>query len=179
MINMTPDAILAFMRKNNYEADIQSDTQQVYTIFKINQKEYPLFLRIFDDGHLLQLLVFIPCHLEPNEQFALGQESKSRTSESTENNSQKAVVADLARLLHLLNKELDVPGFGMDEMAGVVFYRLMLPTPKKKIESELLLAFLKTVDHVCQMFSTPIEAISSGQMTLDQILAKAKEMEKS
>jgi hypothetical protein len=179
MINMTPDAILAFMRKNKYEADIQSDTQQVYTIFKINQKEYPLFLRIFDDGHLLQLLVFIPCHLEPNEPFALGQESKSQTSESTENKSQKAVVADLARLLHLLNKELDVPGFGMDEMAGVVFYRLMLPTPKKKIECELLLAFLKTVEHVCQMFSTPIEAVSSGQMTLDQILAKAKEMEKS
>jgi hypothetical protein len=178
MINMTPETILNFMRKNKYESDIQSDTQQVYTIFKIGQKEYPLFLRVFDDGHLLQLLVFIPCHLEPNERFALGNVSK-QVAEPSESKQQRAVVADLARLLHLLNKELDVPGFGMDEMAGVVFYRIMLPTPKKKIDSELLLAFLKTAEHVCQMFSTPIEAVSSGQMTLDQILAKAHEMEKT
>ena len=65
----------------------------------------------------------------------------------------------------------------MDEMAGVVFYRLMLPTPKKKIESDLLLAFLKTIEHVCQMFANPIEAVTSGQMTLDQILAKAQELD--
>lgn len=153
MINMIPEAILACMQKNNYEADIQADTQQVYTILKINQKEYPLFLRVFDDGHLLQLLVFIPCQL------------------------QREVVPDMARLLHLLNKELDVPGFGMDEMAGVVFYRLMLPTPKKKIDEELLLAFLKTVEHVCHMFATPIEAVGFGQTTLDEILQKAQEME--
>lgn len=173
MTNMTPDSILTFMRKNKYEADIQSDTQQVYTIFKIDKKEYPLFLRVFDEGHLLQLLVFIPCMLEPNEHLVLGKKSQLDSTP----HSQQAVIADLARLLHLLNKELDVPGFGMDEMAGVVFYRLMIPTPKKKIEDDLLLAFLKTVEHVCQMFSTPIEAVSSGQMTLDQILAKAQEME--
>lgn len=178
MINITSESLLQFMRKNKYEADIQADTQQVYTIFKLNQKEYPLFLRVFDEGHLLQLLVFIPCHLEPNEQFAPGkQKGKARSNASSQNEDQKVIVADIARLLHLLNKELDVPGFGMDEIAGVVFYRLMLPTPKKKIESELLLAFLKTVEHVCQMFSTPIEAVSSGQMTLDQILTKAHEME--
>lgn len=179
MINMTPDALLAFMRKNKFEADIQSDTQQVYTIFKINQKEYPLFIRVFDDGHLLQLLVFIPCHLEPNEQIALGKKQQATETHSHKTSSPKGVVGDIARLLHLLNKELDVPGFGMDEMSGVVFYRLMLPTPKKKIEEDLLLAFLKTTEHVCKMFATPIEAVSSGQMTLDEILAKAQEMEKS
>lgn len=153
MINMTPEALLAFMQKNKYEADIQAETQQVYTILKVSQKEYPLFLRVFDDGHLLQMLAFIPCQLERN------------------------VVPDMARLLHLLNKELDVPGFGMDEMAGVVFYRLMLPTPNKKIDGELLLAFLKTVEHVCQMFATPIEAVGFGQTTLDEILEKAQEMD--
>lgn len=179
MINMTPEAILTFMRKSKYEADIQADTQQVYTIFKINQREYPLFLRIFDDGHLLQVLVFIPSHLQANERFALGKEKGlSAGSEESASTNQRVTVADLARLLHLLNKELDVPGFGMDEAAGVVFYRLMLPTPKKKIDSELLLAFLKTAEHVCKMFSTPIEAVSSGQMTLNQILAKAQELDK-
>lgn len=178
MINITPDTLLQFMKKHHYEADIQADTEQVFTIFKINKKEYPLFLRVFDEGHLLQLLVFIPSHLEPSDESSSEKKIPHEHSEHLPKREQKVVLADLARLLHLLNKELDVPGFGMDELAGVVFYRLMLPTPKKKIDSEMLLAFIKTIEHVCQMFSTPIEAVSSGQMTLDQILAKAKEMEK-
>lgn len=153
MITMEPEAILTHMRKNQYEADIQAETQQVYTILKIAKKEYPLFLRVFDDGHLLQLLAFIPCPLEPH------------------------VISDMARLLHILNKELDVPGFGMDELAGAVFYRVMLPTPKKKIDGELLTAYIKTIEQVCQMFANPIEAVGHGQVTLEEILKKAKEME--
>lgn len=178
MIAMTPDSILDFMRKNKYEADIQPDTKQVYTILKISQKEYPLFIRIFDEGHLLQLLAFIPCHLEPHEAFAQDKQGGKAEHKPHQKHPQGAVLGDIARLLHLLNKELDVPGFGMDEMAGVVFYRLMLPTPKKKIEADLLLAFLKTVEHVCKMFANPIEAVSAGQTSLDDILAKAKELEK-
>ena len=177
MINITLDSLLQFMRKHQYESDIQGDTQQVYTILKINHKEYPLFLRVFDEGHLLQLLAFIPCHLQTNEQLMFGKKEIESQSNELQPEQQKNIIADLARLLHLLNKELDVPGFGMDEMAGVVFYRLMLPTPKKKIESDLLLAFLKTIEHVCQMFANPIEAVTSGQMTLDQILAKAQELD--
>jgi len=176
MIQITPEAILAFMQKSGYEADIQPDTQQVYTILKIEKKEYPLFIRVFDDGHLLQLLAFIPCQLEANERFNLDNSSESSTEPSF---SSSKVIADVARLLHLLNKELDVPGFGMDEMAGVVFYRLMLPTPKKKMDADLILAFLKTIEHVCQMFAAPIEAVSAGHATLDEILEKAQEMDGS
>lgn len=153
MLLMTPNTLHGFMRKNNYAAEIQEETQQVYTILKINQREYPLFLRVFDDGHLLQILTFIPCPVESQ------------------------VVPDMARLLHLLNKELDVPGFGMDEISGTVFYRLMLPTPKKKIEEDVLIAFIKTVEQVCQTFAPPVEAIGHGQVTLQEILDKAKEMD--
>lgn len=152
MIHITPDALLDFMRKSNYEADIQPDTEQVYTILKISDKEYPLFLRVFDEGHLLQLLTFIPCQMK------------------------QEVIPDMARLLHLLNKELDIPGFGMDEMAGVIFYRIMLPTPKKQISDDLLGAFLKTTEHVCSMFAGPIEAVGYGLTTLEEILNKAKEL---
>lgn len=153
MLNITPEALLAFMKKQKYEAAIQPDTSQVYTILKIDRKEYPLFLRIFEEGPLLQLLVFIPCPLE------------------------KEIAPDMGRLLHLLNKELDVPGFGMDENAGVIFYRLMLPAQAKKIDEELLTTFLKTTEHVCKMFSNPIEAVAFRHATLDEILKKAQEME--
>ena len=153
MIFTTPNALLPFLKKNDFQADIQEETQQVYIILKLLEREFPLFIRVFDEGHLLQLLAFIPCPL------------------------QEETVPDMARLLHLLNKELDVPGFGMDEMAAVVFYRIMIPTPKKKIEEDLLLAFIHTIEHVCKMFTGPIEAIAHKQMTLDEILEKAKEKE--
>ncbi len=155
MINLTLEALITLLKKHDYEPSIQEETQQVYTVLNVEKKDYPLFMRIFDEGHLLQLLVFIPCELK------------------------KEAVSDMARLLHLLNKELDIPGFGMDEKAAVVFYRVMLPTPHKKIDSELLLAYVKTVEHVCQMFATPVEAVGFGHATLDQILQKAEEINKT
>lgn len=150
---MNLQALLDYMQQNQYAVDIQTETQQVYTILKISQKEYPLFLRILDEGHLLQLLVFIPCPIDKKD------------------------LCDLARLLHLLNKELDLPGFGLDEMAGAIFYRLMLPTHKKEIDQGLLFAFLKTIEYVCKTFANPIEAVASGQMTLDEILKKVQNMD--
>jgi hypothetical protein len=161
MIQLTLDALVAFMRKNKFEADIQHDTKQVYSILKVQNREYPLFLRIFESSHLLQVIVFIPSHLTPL--------SPSDTKEK------EHIFGDVARFLHLVNKELDVPGFGMDENAGVVFYRLMLPSTHKRVDEDVLIAYIKTAQHVCQMFSGAIEGISSGQMTLKQVLEKAKE----
>ena len=141
------------MRAQNYQAEIQEDTNQIYTILKIGQNEHPLFLRIFEESRLLQLLIFIPCPVK------------------------KEIAPDMGRLLHLLNKELDVPGFGMDETAQVVFYRLMLPMINKKIEEELLVTYLKTMEQVCTIFSKPIEAVGFGHATFEEILKKAMEME--
>ena len=175
MIHTSIEALLQFMQKHNYDASIQKETDQVYTILKFHQREYPLFLRIFEGGQLLQLLAFIPSHL-----YADGHnQDKPLSAEEirTRQEVHAPILADLARLLHLMNKELDIPGFGMDEANGAVFYRLMIPTPKKKVESDLLLALIKTIEHVCPLFSTPIEAVTSGKMTLNQILEKANELE--
>ncbi|MFQ5729728.1 MAG: YbjN domain-containing protein, partial [Waddliaceae bacterium] len=111
MMKVTLDALLKFLKKKNYDAKLQRETQQIYIILKLEEKEFPLFLRIFEQSDLLQLLVFMPIQIKPGTH------------------------ADLARLLHLINKELDIPGFGMDENSEVAFYRCMLPTPEKKIDS--------------------------------------------
>lgn len=153
MIQASLSAIIEFMRANKYEADLQKETQQAFTILKIAHRQYPLFLRLFDASQLLQLLVFIPVQIKPE------------------------IIADMGRLLHMLNKEMDLPGFCMDEMAGVIFYRLMIPITKKKIDSELLLTYLKSAENICQLFAAPIEAVGQGHATLDEILKKARENE--
>lgn len=172
MIHITTESLLQFLHKHHYKAEIQKETDQVYVILKLHQREYPLFLRLFEGGQLLQLLVFIPSHLQDLE----GKESAEALAERMKEKA--PIIADLARLLHIMNKELDLPGLGMDETNGAVFYRLMLPTPKRKIESDLLLAMVKTIEHVCSLFSPPIEGVTSGQMTLNQILDKASELSK-
>lgn len=153
MISATLNSLVEFLKKNKYEADIQKETQQVFTILKIGERDYPLFLRLFEESQHLQMLLFIPVQLKPEASN------------------------DMARLLHLLNKEMDLPGFGMDESSGVVFYRLMVPMMHKKVDDELLLGYLKTAQNICELFAGPIEAIAQEQTSLDEILRKAQESE--
>ncbi len=121
MIPLNLDQILEHLRRKNYDAKLQSETNQIYFIHKAGQLEFPIFFRIFEKGDLLQLLAFIPSNFKEGTQ------------------------TEVARLLHLINKELDIPGFGMDEKEGVIFYRSMLPAFDKKIDPNLLESFLKAI----------------------------------
>lgn len=151
MMKVSLDNLLKFLEKRNYDAKLQNETQQIYHILKISGMEFPLFIRIFDQSDLLQLLVFMPAQIKPGTH------------------------ADLARLLHLINKELDIPGFGMDENSGVAFYRLMLPIFGKKIDETLLETFLKSIQTICESISPSVIAVASGQISYGDILRKAKE----
>lgn len=172
MIDLTLDSLLHFLVKKGYTTDLQKETNQLYTIFKIDEREYPLFLRIFEDAHQLQMMVFIPCHLNPTT------ENLEDSPSPIDLDSPKGkTIANLARMLHMINKELDIPGFGMDETAGVVFYRIVLTSNEKQIDEKLVLNYIKGAEQVCKLFAIPIEAVSTGQTTLDELLEKAKEEE--
>lgn len=150
MIDLTTEAIFAHLQERNLNPQMQPETQQVYIIQRVQGQDSPLFFRIFDGGHLIQLLAFIPCPLDPSH------------------------IGDTARLLHILNKELDIPGFGMDEAASVIFYRFMLPVADKKLDKFLFDAFLKTFEQVCTTFTPIIQAIGSGSASLDDVLKQGK-----
>ncbi len=151
MIKLELDAIHSHLRSKGIDIHLQAQTSQLYLLLKIAETEFPVFIRIFDGDELLQLLTFIPC------------------------NFTEATTADTARLLHLLNKEMDIPGFGMDENAGVVFYRCMLPANHKKIDAALLDAYLNTIDVVCKSFAPVITAVSHGALSFNEVLKNAKQ----
>lgn len=154
MTTLSLQNIEKFLRQKKYDAQVQKETQQVYTVLKLQEREFPLFIRIYEGDELLQILVFFPCKL----------------SEKT--------LADTGRLLHLFNKELDIPGFGMDEISQVVFFRCMVPVKKKQLDEELLETFLKTTELACQTFSLTIEAIAGGLVNLDEMIEKVKKESK-
>ncbi len=137
------------------DAKVQPETKQIYVIFEHEGSQFPLFIRELHDGELVQLLTFIPTNVEP------------------------AHMNDLGRLLHMLNKELDMPGFCLDETSNTVFYRLMMPALKKEFQPEILEALINTSQMICKTFSTVIEALAQGAMTLEDILKKAGELKTS
>lgn len=151
MIPLDLNKIIEFLHTKGMEASYQKESNQACILFKIAEKEYPVFIRIYESGELLQLLAFVPCTLKP-ETFA-----------------------DTGRLLHLLNKEIDIPGFGMDENSEVIFYRCMIPVKDKMLDEALLNSYLNVIQVVCQSFAPVVASVAYGAVTYDEVLKKTKE----
>ncbi|MEC7840489.1 MAG: YbjN domain-containing protein [Chlamydiota bacterium] len=151
MLNIDYNSLLKHINSNGYVAELQKETDQIAVILNIDNVQYPLFIRILSEGPVLQLLVFLPCSVI------------------------KKTINDLSRLLHLLNKEMDIPGFGMDETAGVVFYRITIPSLNKKIDKMLLDTYLNSMQVICKSFTPVIINVLQGTMTLEAVMQKAKD----
>lgn len=151
MAELTTSDLVEILKKKDYDAKIQDETSQVYVILKLAEREFPLFGRVMEGGNLVQLLAFFPC------------------------NTKAETVNDTGRLLHMLNKELDIPGFGMDEKAGVVFYRCMVPTIDDQLPDTILDGFLNSIKIVCSTFSPAVEAVALGAATFEELMKNAEE----
>ncbi|MBA3815215.1 MAG: YbjN domain-containing protein [Parachlamydiaceae bacterium] len=155
MISLKLDAILVYLTTKGVEAQLQAETNQIVILFKIGDREFPLFIRIFDGEDLLQLLVFVPCNMK------------------------KSAFGETGRLLHLLNKELDIPGFGLDEDASAVFYRCIIPIQNQQVDETLFDAYLNSIQLVCKSFSPVIATVAFGSATFEEILQKVREQNKN
>jgi len=151
MIEANTDSVLKFLKEKKYDAQVQQETGQVYFIFKEDDREYPLFIRFFEGGELLQLIAFFPMQLK------------------------QEVIPDVSRLLHLLNKELDIPGFGLDEFGGAAFFRCMQHIVDQKLDEKLLEQYVTTIQTACKTFGKTIEAVLVGATTVDDLIKKAQE----
>lgn len=138
MIKTTNPDLVAFLKTRGHTASIQKDTDQIYLLFKIQDQEIPLFIRQNRESQILNLVCFSPCLMSPKAPPEMG------------------------RLLHLLNKEIDLPGFGMDEAPNLVFYRVPLFTYKDEIDEELFYTILTSMPKVIEMFQPVIAAVATG-----------------
>jgi hypothetical protein len=135
------------------KATVQENTNQLLAKFTQNGSDYPTFIRQLNGGNLLQILTFIPCSID-NDAFN-----------------------DVSRLLHMINKELDMPGFCCDEETKTIFYRIVIPCINSQVDEPLLHAYLNTMEHVCGMFGTIVQAVAIKAMSLEEMMTKAKEMQ--
>lgn len=154
MLTLSLDHIKKFLLEKKFDVQFQKETNQLYMLLKVEGHDFPVFIRIYDEGDLLQLILFIPCTIKAGAH------------------------AELGRLLHTLNKEIDIPGFGMDENAGVVFYRCMIPAFNKQIEEGLVEMFMQSLPLIAQSFTPVIITAATGNATYEQIMQKMEEMQK-
>lgn len=149
-MKVTDENLIQSLNSQNIKAETQKETNQVYFLLSHDEMNFPSFIRALDGGNLLQIMIFIPVNVQKN---------------GTEN---------LSRFLHMANKELDMPGFGMDEASASVFYRVVVPTLEQNIDDTLFKAYIKTCHDVCVTFCTIIQALSIGAITMEEVLSQLK-----
>ena len=140
------NALLAYLRENQQEPELQKATDQVFITYQVQGYEVPVFFLARTESELLQIVAYLPYQL-PQKTFG-----------------------EVARMLHILNKELDMPGFGMDETEKLMFYRSVIPCPDGKVSKRLFNMHLGTTRIVCDTFMHAIGMIVSGTMTVDEVL---------
>jgi hypothetical protein len=153
MIELSLENIQNLLKEKKYDVKLQKETDQLFVILKNDRGEFPLFIRIYEGGDLLQLLLFIPSQFQPG------------------------VEPHLARLLHTLNKEIDIPGFGVDEGAKVIFYRCMIPAFNKYLEEGIIEQYLKSLPLIAGSFAPIITTVANGQVTYEEVMKKMKEFQ--
>ncbi|MEG0036693.1 MAG: YbjN domain-containing protein [Victivallaceae bacterium] len=144
-MKLVQNEIIHFLKENDFKPQLETQSNLVYILIKVNQTEVPLFFCIRNDGDLLQMIAYIPYQLK-----------------ATSN-------GETARLLHLLNKDLDMPGFGMDEDQNLIFYRVVLPCLEQEIDPKLILIYIRTFEFVCDSFSNAIGMIAAGQIDINRL----------
>jgi hypothetical protein len=145
MLRVNLDEILKYLKQSGYAAEIQKETQQIFFILKQDKREFPLFIKIFPDK-MVQLLAFLPCQIKQEQ------------------------IPSVARLLHILNREIIYPGFGMDEKARFAFFRCMIHNNKDEISEIVLEKSIQQTSDACKNYSPAVEALAIGITQLEDLL---------
>lgn len=150
MILANNDSLTRFLDSLSLKPLYQKETDQVYVLFEVERQEFPLFFRIYEEESMLQLLIFFPFQLHADRFNAM------------------------ARMLHFVNKEIDLPGFGMDEAVGLVFHRIMCPLFEKKIDTHLLKTYLEAAPKLCQKFFAPLAGTAMSHLSFEELIKKSQ-----
>lgn len=150
MIELNVENLRNHLKSQNWDPQMQEETGQLYLLFKFQDIEYVMFFRIYEKEDFLQMLLFLP----------------SKIKEGCEN--------DLARLLHRINQGIDMPGYGMNEDARAIFYRIMLPTVDGQLEEKHIDAILNSLEGLCKMFSVAIIGVAQGKITYEKLISEVK-----
>lgn len=144
-MKLSNDSLIEALKEQGIEASVQKETDQVSFTFENDDQKFPSFIRSMNDGELVQIMIFLPVSLEEKH------------------------LTEVARFLHRANKELDIPGFCLDEASSTIFYRIVIPTLHGEIEDSLFHTYIHSSLSICVSFCHIIHALAIGAMTMKEI----------
>ncbi len=151
MLPLNLESFKEHLKSKNIKFDFQNETNQILILNKIENVEYPLFIRLIDEGDLVQLLLFFPTTIK------------------------EEALNDLARSLHFINKELDMPGFGIDEKNKLVYFRTMIPCSQHNCDPVVFDKLLNAVQMIGKTFLPLVASTSQGLMSFSDVQQKLTE----
>lgn len=152
MIPLKLENFKQHLTEKNVKFDFQAETNQILIVNKIENIEFPLFIRLIEESELIQLLLFFPTNVKAES------------------------LNDLSRSLHLLNKELDIPGFGIDEKNNLVYFRMIIPCNGQKCDPVIFDKLLNAVQMIGKSFLPLIAAASQGILDFKEVQKRLAEM---
>ncbi len=148
MIPLNLTALNKHLDKKQMKPQLQEETNQILLAFRIDDNNFPIFLRISEEEEFVQILTFFQGELKPT------------------------AIAPLSRFLHYLNNQVNLPGLSMDEKENLIFYRTILPCSGKKIDDAQLEKYIGAAFNVCQNFHPLITEITEGKIGFDEAMKK-------
>ncbi len=150
MVDLTLDEIYKYLNDRELRPTLQRQNNQVFITLQVKKMEVPLFFAVLGEGTLLQMIAYVPYTMH------------------------EKAISEAARLLHYVNREIDMPGFGMDEKDRLMFYRLVLACVDKKVDERLLELYIATTRVACETFMEAIQLISSGTANFERVSKERK-----
>lgn len=152
MVKLDKDALIAHLDQKQLKPQWQAESNQIVMAFRLGKVDFPIFLRIAGDEDFLQVLSFMPANVKHGTQSAL------------------------ARFLHVLNNQVNLPGFSMDDEQNLIFYRIILPCPGREVSEAMLEKFLGAVFNVSNAFFPLISQLADGSLSYRDALKKLREL---
>lgn len=89
-------------------------------------------------------------------------------------------IPDLARLILLLNKGMELPGFELSEVDLLIFFRHAFVVPEDDLDERILLSLVGMIELLLATFSETLEAVATGKRSLREVIEEAqKKVEES
>jgi len=146
LFKLTINHLQNYLTKAKFNPQYQKETDQVYLLQQRMGIEIASFLRLMEGGNLLQIITFVPIKIR------------------------KETVNDLARLLHKINRDIDFPGFCMDESSELVFYRIVMPCINQQCDGDILEKHLRAIPIITSSFYKLIAPVIKGEKTYEEML---------
>jgi hypothetical protein len=144
-------ALFSYLNSERLNPEVHKETEQLHITYKLQKnEELHVFFHLHTPSKLLQIVAYLPYQLP------------------------EKTLGETARLLHFLNKEMDVPGFGLDEKQHLIFYRVVLPCLDDKIETRLFNLSLGAARVACDSFMRTIVLIVSGAMNVTTLMKEGE-----